>query len=316
MKNVQAARVGRQMRIVMLVVSCAAVAGCADMEVPPSDSEAAQAPAVSLLHLAAVRQSADAKIALTNDERDQAMSILRVRGVDVSSARYVGEDWLMVDDLIYDARGLLHEANGNVDKGYFWQSAVLVSGYKQIHVAGDPNLPPNATWTWAFVTGGADWNAKTHVGFTTAAPGSGATVLWVQAGSFAAAFGPGYDCLAAATLVPSGGQPGIIAINTSFHCTNTSVPAACRVATLDSLSWDEKVHVATHEMGHSLGFAHPLDPSPVGVHIVNTATAINTNTPTYPSMMWGGTGSCYTGTGNVTLGLSSDDVASSNAAYH
>jgi hypothetical protein len=32
--------------------------------------------------------------------------------------------------------------------------------------------------------------------------------------------------------------------------------------------------------------------------------------------MWGGTNGCYTGSGNVTLQLSTDDVNSSNAKYH
>jgi hypothetical protein len=74
--------------------------------------------------------------------------------------------------------------------------------------------------------------------------------------------------------------------------------------------------VATHAIGHALGFGHPADPAAPGVnHISGTQSAADPNLPSYPSMMWGGTRGCFTGSGNVTLGLSNDDVASANVKY-
>jgi hypothetical protein len=93
--------------------------------------------------------------------------------------------------------------------------------------------------------------------------------------------------------------------------------AGCTAAgRLDGLSGNQEVHVATHEIGHALSFGHPADPAAQGVnHIEGTQSAANPSTPSYASVIWGGTNGCFTGSGNVTLGLASDDVASASAQH-
>jgi len=218
---------------------------------------------------------------------------------------------VLVDDELFDARRLLRESTDSIEKGYFWKNTPTVTNYRDIHVVGDPSFPPNATWTWAFVTAGADWNAKTRVVFTTTAPPFGAAVLLVQAGSF----GPGNECLAGFSTAPSGGQRA----SSDQHRIQLHERRNPRRLPIDHARWAVLEPEGSHRDprdGHALGFGHPADPTAPGVnHIAGTQSAANPNTPSYKSMMWGGSNGCFTGIGNVTLGLSADDVASANVKY-
>jgi hypothetical protein len=296
---------------------CAMLWGCG-----PSETAGGQASndAPALGHILGLTDRGEP---LTADERKEVLSILRVQGVDVSQAQYTADDILMTDgDLMFDARRVLESAREDVEKGYFWKNTSIVSNYTDIHVAPNPTYPPDAIWTWAVVYGGSDWNAHTHVAMSTAAPGPNSAIMTVWAFDFAGLWDPAKVCNPAWTFAPSGGQPGYVLLNTTYHygpggCTNQSMPQPCRVASLDSFTWDQMVHITTHEMGHSLGFAHPADNSGPGEdHIPGTQSAANPDNPTYPSVMWGGLNGCYpSGNANVTAGLSADDIASANAKY-
>jgi hypothetical protein len=128
-------------------------------------------------------------------------------------------------------------------------------------------------------------------------------------------FGAGNNCLLGLTVVASPGQTSLIGINSGFNCTDTSIPAACRATSLAGVSSNMVLHTTVHELGHSLGFAHAGDTTN-GTRITGTNLAVfGPNVPTYPSTMWGGPSGCFTGSGNVTLGVSTDDVNSSNIKY-
>lgn len=247
--------------------------------------------------------------ALTATDRKVVKSILEVSGVDVSNARWFENDWVLADDhVFYDARRVLREAEEDEEKGYFWTGATLVDRYWDIYFTIDPVYQLDLHFLSIFVTAMNEWTDRSSIGFTQNQTEPG-PVLVAGMGPF----GDEMDCYLGWSTAPSGGQPGMVAINTSFNCTSSSLPAACRASDPWSLGMDQKVHAATHEIGHALGFAHPLDPA--SSRISGTRAATDANNPTYRSMMWGGPNGCYTGSGNVTRGLSSDDVASANRKY-
>jgi hypothetical protein len=254
------------------------------------------------------RDLADAP-ALTIAERDEVLTILRASGVDVTNARFYAEDWVLADDhVLYDARRVLHEAELDVEKGYFWTGATPVSRYWDIQIGSDGNYPLDVHFLTIVSAAITEWNDKTNILFTDSQTQPG-PVLMLQMGDF----GAGNQCLAGLATGPTGGQPGTVALNSGFNCPDPAIPAACRKSSLWDLGRDQKVHIATHEIGHALGFAHPADPS--SSRIIFTRSAPNANNPNYPSVMWGGPNGCFTGSGNVVARLSSDDVTSANRKY-
>jgi hypothetical protein len=311
------------------VIPCAlvgaVVAGCAvDMDTSSADQAPPEHEIVvergdklaAYFELDAAREGFEDEPPLSPAERVEALSVLQGLGIDVSRARYFDNDWVIAEDVIHDARKLLREeqahAEVQVDKGYWIRNATPVSNYQPIHLVGDPSFP--LSWGWAFVViaGATDWHERTNVKFTTDGAPPGATVMRFRQMPFRDFLGPGFECLLGLAGAPNGGNPGVVAINTTFDCTDPVIPAACRVS-FANVSWDMAVHTMTHEIGHALGFAHPAESN--GQRIGGTALAFLPNNPSYPSVMWGDPNGCFPGNANVTLGLSDDDVASAAAKY-
>lgn len=299
----------RQLMRVGLYVCGLAAAGCADPAATDVRDPGADAPVPSWFKLEGTRIGFEDEPALTATERKAAKSILEVSGVDVSKARWFTNDWLLADDhVFYDARRVLREAEEDVEKGYFWKDATLVDRYWDIYFTNDPSYPLDIHFLTVFVSAMNAWTNSTSIGFANDQTDPG-PVMVMQMGPF----GADMNCYLGWSTGPSGGQPGIVAINSDFNCNVPEIPAACRASDPWSLSMDQQVHAATHEIGHALGFSHPLDTGSSRIPFTRAAT--NGDNPTYRSMMWGGANGCYTGTGNVTLSLSSDDVASANRKY-
>jgi hypothetical protein len=208
-----------------------------------------------------------------------------------------------------DARRIFQEAQTDIEKGFFIRGFAPIRSYKDIHLAADPSL--NARWATGFVVGATEWNNKTHVVFKGGSPAPSSGLVVLAMGDF----GAGFNCLLGITRVLSAGQTSIIAINSGFNCTDPSIATACHATSLAGVSANMVVHIAVHELGHALGFGHSGDLTG-GDGIPGTSLgAFDPNTPSYPSAMWGGINGCFTGSGNVTLGVSGDDITAANIMY-
>jgi hypothetical protein len=233
-----------------------------------------------------------------DDPADNALieSHLEGHGYDTSTLQFQGDTVLVEDDMEMSREVLLDaakaEADGDVEKGYFYSTGTLFAG-KRIQLSFTAAV--STAWRNALNAARTEWNAKTPM-FARDPGGNGIITVQVQALKNA-------DGTNNTNTIANGTPPPgrTITLNSNFT-------AGCG-GSLEGLVTATKTYTALHEMGHVLGFAHP-PPNPTNnarVHIAGTAANTGLIEPSYATVMAQGCGTRTT--------LHPDDVLSAQKKY-
>jgi hypothetical protein len=247
---------------------------------------------------------------MTEAQREAVLIQLETRGMDSATARFVDENVIVEEDMVLRISDLLAESKETVEKGYQYHPLFLTSANNTKLVLSG-GLPPNATWAQAARTAAADWTAATwadsggtqrdiRVSIREANTGRQTLVSAMNLSGSPFFVDP---CVYAQSSFPELVfpqslylEPGDVTINTGFNCggcTYANVPQATATT------------VMRHELGHTMGMAHPEDRNVSGVsHIPNTASGGG-----YLTVMHAGIG-C-----GSSQALQSDDRASAASMF-
>lgn len=245
---------------------------------------------LSLLVLACSGEQPDSMEtgALTQEQRDAALIQLGIRGFDVSDAFFFEESVVVEGDMKFSVRDLI-DTEATVEKGYKYHPLWSL-GAANIKLKIAASVP--AVWKSAFRVAAAHWSnaewAGRDIRLNISESNTGPTI---NIGGMDLAAILKKPCTWAMADFPSG-VPGLyttpgdaVVVNTGLNCgcTNTTISLTAAAAT------------AIHELGHTLGMAHPQDP--VGSHVPNTF--VNTNPsnmqPSYDTIMAGNSAVCSGG---------------------
>jgi hypothetical protein len=200
---------------------------------------------------------------LTDAQRAQVLAILRTQGRKLDGAIFYDEDVLVIEtDIIVDGRAVLRDGGSEQKKGRWSQNwdpmyAYNVTGYNVVNVVANGGYL-NADWESAFEEAMAEYANRTNVYLTSTPPMTPRSTIWVGAHDF------GWQTGFTAWTVPNGDidNPGAIELNTTFS--GTASPSPCWAHNIYNLPHWVKVHIALHELGHALGFAHYDDGTYIG----------------------------------------------------
>jgi len=232
---------------------------------------------------------------ITEAQRSAVLRQMETHGINPESARFVGNNVVLGEDLVIPIAEILTQSEESVQKGYtngamLWGTATnlqLVFGtWPASPTDGWKAAARQAAWDWTH----AQWNGQwINVNITETDTGPQLSVSVAHLSTFPL----NYDrCTYAVSTWPHGflnTAPGSVMINLDFNC------GSC--PTYANLSAGVMATVIRHEMGHTLGMVHPEDRSLSGVtHVPNTATG-----GSYATIMHA-SASC-----TVTTQLTSDD---------
>jgi predicted Zn-dependent protease len=193
-------------------------------------------------------------------------------------------------DLLEQAR-TADRSDTLVEKGYWYKGPDARGGYTgavtyPIQLVFDSNVP--TAWKTAFNNAKAEWDANACITYVTNATYKTTVKFVALPASDNAVYARGNF----PTPVAGGNSAGAtIKINSAYNCTTS--------CSINNLGSSLKEQVALHEMGHTLGFAHPEDG-----HFISGTSA---NASTVMSANFGAPG---------IADLTADDRASRDRAYH
>jgi len=260
----------------------------------------------------------------------QAAVTLERLGFGEPHLEQVGSQIVINGDMVVEASTLQDWPNDTRNKGYYHPGIAtpsvsdvcvqLVPGW----LAGPDGAEMPFEWAWAFLFAAAEWNDRTDVYMRWAALGDPTCgqVIQLKYVTLYNSDGTRNASAYAQGLLPTGdGKPGkTLVLNRAFNGDN------CNGSTgnINTVPWAEKMRVALHEIGHTLGFRHPQDNywgfALLGLapqHIAGTQAVAGTDwekTYSYPSVMH--TALCIGGRGGAGVGsLSADDINSANRKF-
>jgi hypothetical protein len=189
----------------------------------------------------------------SDDEAAIIEEYLVQRGFDLTAVRIVGDEVRVDDDMLLSRRSILDESyeldrlaelEPVIQKGY-WNSGSPIAPGSTFHFRFDSRVP--TSWRDAFRYAGAQWTAAGAECLTVIeGPGTSAGVITISIGE--------------AGTSATGSPAGAVA---SFPTYNTHVGSRIgRSIVLDfSVEFSSNTagmrYLAMHELGHTLGFAHP-----------------------------------------------------------
>jgi len=289
----------------LLFLSSALLAGCAAETADAEPTTTVEALPKLPEEIAASRRARGMGIGtpLTDKERTQVLETLQTRGYRTSDAIFFAENAVLVEgDLLFDGPSVLKNSLSIAKKGYWFGSASFpgfVNYDEIINVASSDGFP-DYNWEVAFSDSAEYFAAWTNLHLQGGYDPQYRTI-WVEPFGYPANY---QGLIAISEAGHDQTDPGHIFINTNFNGLSGAA-GPCHVGSTGALPYAVKFHVATHEMMHSMGFAHVGD----GQWISGTGVA-GTN---YSSTMYAG--SCLNEQSYYSEGLSSDDVDSINAMY-